>query len=108
MWVRAVVRCMMYLLSDDPEVFTTRVLRCRSHYSLHEALCSGLSCGRSGFGVQQSPPEYSHIGDRGAGHDVQVMQQYNDQSECWCYRARLSIVTMSTVDVVAGEDGHTC
>ncbi|QIX53685.1 hypothetical protein [Rhodococcus sp. DMU1] len=44
----------------------------------------------------------------GAGHDVQVMQQDNDHGECWCYMARLSIVSMSTVDVVAGENSNTC
>lgn len=41
-------------------------------------------------------------------HHVQVMQQDDHRSECWCYRARLSIVSMSTVEVVAGRNGHSC
>lgn len=65
MWVRVAVRCTMHLSSDDPEVLPARVLRCRSHYSLHEAHCSGPSWRRSGCGAQQSPPAYSHIGDPG-------------------------------------------
>lgn len=45
---------------------------------------------------------------QGTSHPVQVTQQYKIQSEYWCYRAKLGIVLMSTVDVVAGEDGHSC
>ena len=108
MWVRVVVRCMMYLVER----------RSRGAHDASVALPQPLFASRGSLfrpflwalrfrGAAVAAGVFPHRRPR-AGHDVQVMQRDTDQSECWCYRARLSIVTMSTVDVVVGQDDHDC